>query len=272
MKLKLQSLPGIRSVILSLLLVNCPLNLHAAALSISFQPKDQTLILYQPAAFGVIASGTAPLFYQWGKDGMPIRGATNDQLVFAHAQFSDAGIYSVIVSNAEGRVTSADARLTVSLPKGGDLDYSFAVGSSINGAVRSLAVQPNGKVLIAGDFWSVYGAARAQIARLNSDGTTDYTFMGEFAGVNGTAWSVAVQSDGKVLVGAGGVTRLNPDGSLDNGFQNGLSGVSGLIYSIAVQGDGKAVIRREFTAVNGTVKGSVPSFDNSRRHWIALES
>src|SRR5438034_9397355 len=96
--------------------------------SINYQPRSQTVILYQQAAFGVIASGTAPLFYQWRKDGVPIAGATNDQIVLAHAQFSDTGSYSVVVSNAEDSVTSTDALLTVNPSKGGDLDYSFAWG------------------------------------------------------------------------------------------------------------------------------------------------
>jgi hypothetical protein len=43
----------------------------AAPPSINFQPKDQTVVLYQQAALGVIASGTAPLSYQWRKDGAP---------------------------------------------------------------------------------------------------------------------------------------------------------------------------------------------------------
>src|SRR5205085_7771183 len=135
-----------------------------------YQPKDQTVILYQQAAFGVIASSATPLAYQWRKDGVHIVGATNDQVVLARPQFSDAGKYSVVVSNAESNVTSAEAILTVNSPKGGDLDYSFAWGGSIDGPVEFVAVQPNGKVLIAGNFTTVHRAVRGGIARLNPDG------------------------------------------------------------------------------------------------------
>src|SRR5213593_4909870 len=121
--------------ILSWVIVNLALTAGAAPPSIDFQPKDQTVILYQQAAFGVIARGTAPLFYQWRKDGVPIAGATNDQIVLDQPQFAEAGRYSVIVSNAEGSVTGAEAVLTINSPKGGDLDYSFAWGGSINGRV-----------------------------------------------------------------------------------------------------------------------------------------
>ena len=83
------------------------------------------MILYQQAAFGVIASGTAPISYQWLKGGAPIAGATNDQVVVAQAHFADSGLYSVVVANAEGTITSAEASLTVNPPKAGDVDFSF---------------------------------------------------------------------------------------------------------------------------------------------------
>src|SRR5258708_17074764 len=145
------------------------LTVTAGQPSIDYQPRSQAVIPYQQAAFGVIASGTAPLSYQWRKDSVPVGGATNDYILVARAQFSDAGVYSVIVSNADGSVTSADAGLTVNSPKGGDFDYSFGVRTAIDGGVGSLAVQPDGKVLIAGDFSTVNGAARGGIARLNVD-------------------------------------------------------------------------------------------------------
>src|SRR5713101_2815978 len=99
--------------VVPLVLVNMTLTVTAALPSIDYQPQSQAVILYQQAAFGVIARGTPPLSFQWRKDGVPIVGATKDQIVLAHPQFSDAGMYSVIVSNAAGRVTSAEAGLTV---------------------------------------------------------------------------------------------------------------------------------------------------------------
>src|SRR5207249_1931190 len=200
------------SAALSLVLLNAAAN--AASPGISNQPRMQTVVLYQQAAFGVIASGTPPLTYQWRKDGVPIVGATNDQIVLAHPQLSDAGRYSVVVSNAEGSVTSAEPVLTVNLPKAGDLDFSFAWGGSINGWIASVAVQPDGKVLIGGNFSTVHRAARGAIARLNADGMTDYTFMNGLSGVNGSVDSVALQSDGRVLIG-GCFTTVNDIGRIN---------------------------------------------------------
>jgi uncharacterized delta-60 repeat protein len=262
------------SAALSLVLWNAAAN--ATPPSIDNQPRSQTIILFQQAAFGVIASGTAPLIYQWRKDGLPISSASNDQIVIAHAQFSDVGRYSVVVSNADGSVSSGEAVLTVNSPKVGDVDFSFTFGSSINGTVASVALQPDGKVLIGGGFSTVYGTARGGIARLNADGSTDCAFMNGLAGANGFANSVVLQNDGKVLIGGefttvNGVTRnhiarLNADGALDRGFQERLSGVSGSvnpniytskISAVEVQNDGKVLITGIFTTVNGVARTNI---------------
>lgn len=99
-------------VILSWFAINRAFTLSAAPPEIVHPPRDQAVILYQQAAFGVIASGTAPLAYQWRKDGVPIPGATNDQMVISQSQFSDTGRYSVLVSDAEEIATSAEAVLS----------------------------------------------------------------------------------------------------------------------------------------------------------------
>lgn len=64
--------------------------------------------------------------------------------------------------------------------------------------VLATAVQPDGKVILAGSFTTVLGQSRNNIARLNADGTLDSGFN---PNVNGTIWSVVVQADGKVIVG-----------------------------------------------------------------------
>src|SRR5438105_4828746 len=90
--------------------------------TIAYQPRSQRVILYQRSAFGVIANGTPPLAYQWLKNGSPMQGATNDQIVISKLQFSDEAIYSVVVSNSEGTATSSNASLVVRSPKAGDQD------------------------------------------------------------------------------------------------------------------------------------------------------
>src|SRR6185503_18579023 len=79
----------------------------------------------------------------------------------------------------------------------GDVDLSFDPGSGVNGRVTAVVVQPDGKVIIGGAFSTVKGLLRANLARLNADGSGDATF--EPGGYNFVS-SVALQPDGKVLV------------------------------------------------------------------------
>ena len=80
---------------------------------ITSQPNDQTVTEGQTANFSVTATGTGPLSYQWRKDGSNISGATSASYSISSTNLSDAGDYSVRVSNSAGNVTSNNATLTV---------------------------------------------------------------------------------------------------------------------------------------------------------------
>jgi hypothetical protein len=80
---------------------------------IASQPADQTVYAGDPASFGVIAMGDAPITYQWQFNGAPIAGQSTDFLQLTHAQATNAGSYSVIVSNAAGAVVSSNGILAV---------------------------------------------------------------------------------------------------------------------------------------------------------------
>ena len=79
-------------------------------------PAAVSAPLGQPASLAVAASGTAPLTYQWFKDGQPVPDAVSATLAFAALAASDAGLYSVSVGNAAGVVQSAAVGLVVILP------------------------------------------------------------------------------------------------------------------------------------------------------------
>jgi len=109
------------------------------------------------------------------------------------------------------------------------------------GGVIDIATQPDGKIIVVGNFTSFKGVTRVYIVRLNSDGTEDstfYTTLGlqiyssdfddgavPFAGVT----SADVQTDGKILLAGGfstpayGIIRLNANGALDTAFQSSLN-------------------------------------------------
>ncbi len=81
--------------------------------AITTQPISQTVTPGATATFSVVATGAAPLAYQWRKGTTAIAGATTATLSIAAAAVSDNGTYTVVVSNAFGSVTSAGATLTV---------------------------------------------------------------------------------------------------------------------------------------------------------------
>jgi len=78
---------------------------------ITVQPVSQYDPDNQTARFQVMAAGSQPLSYQWQQDGVDIAGATSRVLVLTGLQMADAGVYSVVVSNSQGSVRSADAVL-----------------------------------------------------------------------------------------------------------------------------------------------------------------
>jgi subtilisin family serine protease len=82
--------------------------------SISIQPSGVTKTAGDMATFTVMASGTAPLTYQWSKNGTDISGATSSSYAISSLVASDAGTFVVVVTNGCGSATSAPATLTVS--------------------------------------------------------------------------------------------------------------------------------------------------------------
>ena len=84
--------------------------------SISAQPTNQTVRQGSNVVFIVTAAGTAPLRYLWQFNGANLVGATNLTLTITNAQPTNAGNYSVVVTNMVGSVTSSNANLTVLVP------------------------------------------------------------------------------------------------------------------------------------------------------------
>jgi hypothetical protein len=80
---------------------------------ITTQPQSLTVAVGGSVQFSVAASGTPAPSYQWYFNGNPFSGATTSTLSFTNARVSDAGDYTVVITNALGSVTSAKATLTV---------------------------------------------------------------------------------------------------------------------------------------------------------------
>ncbi len=80
---------------------------------ITQHPQSITVSQGNPATFSVAATGSAPISYQWRKNGINIGTATNSTYTIPAVVPTDAGIYSVVVSNSGGSVTSNNGTLTV---------------------------------------------------------------------------------------------------------------------------------------------------------------
>ncbi|MDT5271195.1 MAG: fibronectin-binding autotransporter adhesin [Acidobacteriota bacterium] len=149
----------------------------------------------------------------------------------------------------------------------GTRDASFNPGGSGVGVVTALAVQPDGKIIIAGGFFfTAYNgdsSAPLGVMRLNADGTRDASFNPGGSGAGGLVTALAMQPDGKIIFsgdssaynGDGSaprnVIRLNADGTRDTAFNPGGTGAIGPVHALAVQPDGKIIIGGFLTAYNG---------------------
>src|SRR5260370_860667 len=84
--------------------------------TIQTQPTNVSATQGQTASFSIVASGTAPLSYQWNFNGSLLSGATNSSLSLTNVQAIQAGGYTAVVTNPSGSVTSPVATLTVAIP------------------------------------------------------------------------------------------------------------------------------------------------------------
>ena len=140
-----------------------------------------------------------------------------------------------------------------------------------NGPVLAVAVQPDGKILAGGNFNAVGSGmvltARQNIARFNADGSLDTGFD---PGASGNVLALAVQADGKIVVGGNfstlggggtgvntrqGIGRLNANGSIDTVFNPGATalptGAVPIFRAIVLQPDGKILLGGDFNGLGG---------------------
>jgi uncharacterized delta-60 repeat protein len=239
------------------------------------------------------ADGTLDTGFQNGMAGLTNTQASQYERQLATLALQPDGRLLVggSFNSINGAACSGLGRLNVD----GSLDQDFSVlwltnrGYTAPGAVESISLQPDGKILIAGSFDTVNGATRNGLARLNADGTLDRTFQEGQAGAQtyfldsyyapdgafypAEVTTVAVQPNGQVLVSGlfemmngvarKGLARLNPDGTLDTSFLNDLSGLTdgygnpSAASSIAVLPDERILVAGNFGLVNGTIIPSV---------------
>ncbi len=165
---------------------------------------------------------------------------------------------------ANGQRRSGFSRLTTSgafdstlngLTTGADPAFQ---GANFLGQIHSIALQPDGKIILGGDFTTFNGTPKGGLVRLTSTGAIEATFTGTASDVVET---VLLQPDGKVLVGGdfttlGGGTasrlgRLSATGVLDTAF-SAAGGHAGTVHTLAWQPDGNVVLGGVYANFQGS--------------------
>jgi uncharacterized delta-60 repeat protein len=184
-------------------------------------------------------------------------GSGVDGNVYAIALQNDG---KILIGGNFARVNLMPLKGIARLNSNGSVDTTFNPGLGVEGAVRAIVVQPDGKIIIGGSFTNFNGQSVNYIVRLNMDGSVDPTFMPGELGADEAVYAIALQSDGKILV-AGSftrfngvtrnrITRLNPDGTTDPSINFG-EGANGFITALAVQTDRKIITGGGFTMIDG---------------------
>ena len=155
----------------------------------------------------------------------------------------------------------------VRLNSNGTIDSTLNIGSTFNYLTNTISILTDGKLLIGGEFTIFNGYNQNKLIRLNNNGTVDTSFYkmwnaGNF-GDNSQVYDIAIQSDGKIIVGGmffkfnnidhKGLIRLNSDGTKDNAFNMGTGFVNGggIVRKILIQGDNKILVCGWFSSYNG---------------------
>ncbi len=183
-------------------------------------------------------------------------GTGADQLIRSVAVQNDN---KIIIGGDFSTFNSLTKSYLVRLNPTGSLDNTFGIGYGPTDPVRGILIQPDGKILICGDFTVFNTKTANHIVRLNIDGTIDTSFL-PLSGGNGNIYSMELQSDNKILIAGSFTTydgvarnrvaRLNTDGTLDTSFAIG-AGANNTVSSLIIQSDGKIIIGGNFTTFAG---------------------
>jgi uncharacterized delta-60 repeat protein len=155
---------------------------------------------------------------------------------------------STLVAGSFTTIAGANRNRLARFNSDGSLDTGYS--PNFAGTVNALIVQADNRslVIVGGSFTTVNGAARANLARLLPDGSTDATFAPNV----GVVRALVAQADGRILVLADGtgvrhvVSRLNADGTNDATF-TAFNGAAAAINAIALQADGRIIVGGAFT-------------------------
>lgn len=225
--------------------------------SLEVEPRDIGLTEGDDLVLTVTAEGW-PLTYQWQLNGANLIGATSPRLVLRAVEVDLSGSYSVVVANMLGAVTSVVAQVTVqsATPMIWAPTPSFAPALGAGSNFRSVAALGDGKVLAFGTAFSPYGTRLSALLRFNTNGTTDSQF---YAADRVGTELMALQPDGRIMMGGTMLYRLLPNGSPDGSFTP-VSFPPGGLAALAIQPDGEVLVVGSFQSVQGVARKGLARF------------
>ncbi|MHC0446628.1 T9SS sorting signal type C domain-containing protein [Flavobacterium sp. 3-218] len=175
------------------------------------------------------------------------------------------------------------ANRIVRLNNNGSFDSTFKSGNGFNDDVNAVALQPDGKIIVGGNFTAFNDVSANRIIRLNADGTKDESF------VTGTGFSkegvqtIKIDFKGNLMVGGSftgfynnievnRVVFLNADGTLKSDFDIGSGPASASVLSLEFDDEGAWFIGGSFSVFNGLNQGRLAKIDSGGEHDIAYLS
>jgi PQQ-like domain len=220
--------------------------------SISTQPASKSVVVGQPASFGIVATGTSPLNYQWQKNGAAITSAANSPTYTTPpAATSDTGAqFRVVVSNSAGQVTSTPAILSVLAASGVDVityhNDTARTGQNLQEVILTTAnVSPSNFGKLA--FFNTDGKVDGQplyLSSLNMAGgtnnvlyvVTEHDSVYAFDADSGTVvWQVSLLGAGETTSDDRGCSQITPEiGITSTPFIDRTAGTNGAIYVVAM--------------------------------------
>ncbi|RYD82447.1 MAG: hypothetical protein EOP53_03700, partial [Sphingobacteriales bacterium] len=179
---------------------------------------------------------------------------------------------SILIGGAFTNFGPTLSNYFVRITSAGVSDPTFDTTSSqSNGAIQAMARQADGKLIIGGTFTVFKGIAMKRIARLHRDGSVDTSFHAGNAFDNGVVNALAVQPNGKIIVGGtftshNGIAsprlvQLDMDGSRDMTFNAGGAGPNSTVNALLLLANGKVMVGGAFTSYNSISCGSLIRLD-----------
>lgn len=237
---------------------------------ITTQPINQTVTAGQVAIFSVAVSGTAPLAYQWQKNGVNIGGATSSSYTTPATTTSDNGsTFDVVVSNPAGSATSTSATLAVNSAPSPAIQLSSTAINFSNDIVNSSASQALiitntgtatlsvSQVNVSGAAFSISGVSLPLNVSTGQTTTVSVVFRPTAAGTSAGSLSIvsnAPTSPSSVSLSGSAVAATFTLGVAPTSLSFGdvTTGTTSAAQSVSITNTGNSNVNISSTAVSGT--------------------